>query len=114
MIAYGKLPKDAMATGFCEGKLGFEFSGLAPAPADAPARRVMGIAKQAIATRVNAPPYLVRAPDWLHQLLPDACHSMSSCHAFKPHALHISVWWPRAAHLLPMSVHSRSTMLHAP
>ena len=62
MIAYGKLPKDAMATGFSEGKLGFEFSGLAPAPAGAPARRVMGIAKQAIATRVDAPPYLVRAP----------------------------------------------------
>ena len=61
MIAYGKLPKDAMAAGFSEGKLGFEFSGLAPAPAGAPARRVMGIAKQAIATRVDAPPYLVRA-----------------------------------------------------
>ena len=61
MIAYGKLPKDAMAAGFSEGKLGFEFAGLAPAPAGAPPRRVMGIAKQAIATRVDAPPYLVRA-----------------------------------------------------
>ena len=61
MIAYGKLPKDAMAMGFSEGKLGFEFSGLAPVPAGAPPRRVMGIAKQAIATRVDAPPYLVCA-----------------------------------------------------
>jgi hypothetical protein len=60
MIAYGKLPKDAMASGFSEGKLGFEFAGLQPRGAAAPARRVMGIAKQAIATNVDAPPYLVR------------------------------------------------------
>ncbi len=62
MIAYGKLPKDAMASGFSEGKLGFEFAGLQPRGPAAPARRVMGIAKQAIATSVDAPPYLVRCP----------------------------------------------------
>ena len=83
MIAYGKLPKDAMATGFSEGKLGFEFSGLAPAPAGAPARRVMGIAKQAIATRVHAPPYLVRAQDGcsgagLPVRMADAVHPVQS------------------------------------
>ncbi len=62
MIAYGKLHKDAMVAGFSESKLGFEFSGLRRGAAGAPARRVMGIAKHAIATRVDAPPFLVR-PD---------------------------------------------------
>ena len=57
MIASGKLPKDA---GFSKSKLGFEFSGLLQAAIGAPACRVMGIAKHAIATRVDAPPVLAR------------------------------------------------------
>ena len=62
MLAYGKLSRDLMAGGYSQGRLGFEFAGTAPgASAAAPARRVMGVARQAIATSVGAPPYLVPA-----------------------------------------------------
>lgn len=60
MLAYGKLNRDLMAGGYSQGRLGFEFSGTLPAPGAAP-RRVMGVARQAIATSVGAPQYLVRA-----------------------------------------------------
>jgi len=63
MLAYGKLSRDLMAGGYSQGRLGFEFAGLLPGggAAEAP-RRVMGVARQAIATRVGAPKYLVRRP----------------------------------------------------
>lgn len=62
MLAYGKLSRDLMAGGYSQGRLGFEFAGLLPGggAAEAP-RRVMGVARQAIATLVGAPQYLVRA-----------------------------------------------------
>jgi hypothetical protein len=59
MLAYGKLSRDLMAGGYSQGRLGFEFAGTLPG-AGAP-RRVMGVARQAIATLVGAPQYLVRA-----------------------------------------------------
>ena len=60
MLAYGKLSRDLMAGGFSQGRLGFEFAGTLPAASPAaPARRVMGIARQAIATSVGAPKHLV-------------------------------------------------------
>ncbi len=60
MLAYGKLSRDLMAGGFSQGRLGFEFAGTAPgASAGVPARRVMGVARQAIATRVGALTHLV-------------------------------------------------------
>jgi len=63
MLAYGKLSRDLMAGGYSQGRLGFEFAGLLPGGAAAGApRRVMGVARQAIATRVGAPKYLVRRP----------------------------------------------------
>ena len=70
MLAYGKLSRDLMAGGYSQGRLGFEFAGTAPgASAAAPARRVMGVARQAIATSVGAPPYLVPARALLIQLM---------------------------------------------
>ena len=61
MLAYGKLSRDLMAGGYSQGRLGFEFSGTLPAAvASEPPRRVMGVARQSIATSVGAPKYLVR------------------------------------------------------
>ncbi len=54
MLAYGKLNRDMMSNGYVGCKLGFEFSGLLKN------RRIMGVAKQAIATHVFARDYLVR------------------------------------------------------
>ena len=53
MLAYGKLNRDMMSNGYVGCKLGFEFSGLLKN------RRIMGVAKQAIATHVFARDYLV-------------------------------------------------------
>lgn len=53
MLAYGKLNRDMMSNGYVGCKLGFEFSGLLNG------RRIMGVAKQAIATHVFARDYLV-------------------------------------------------------
>ena len=55
MLAYGKLNRDLMAAGFSKGALGFEFAGTRQA------RRVMGVAYQAIATCCGTPEFLVRA-----------------------------------------------------
>ena len=54
MLAYGKLNRDMMSNGYVGCKLGFEFSGMLKN------RRIMGVAKQAIATHVFARDYLVR------------------------------------------------------
>ena len=56
MLAYGKLDRNLMAKGFFQGCLGFEFSGTSPVKAGrlgskAP-RRVMGVARRALATQV--------------------------------------------------------------
>lgn len=56
MLAYGKLNRDMMSNGYVGCKLGFEFSGMLKA------KRIMGVAKQAIATHVFARDYLVRPP----------------------------------------------------
>ena len=56
MLAYGKLNRDMMSNGYVGCKLGFEFAGLLDG------RRIMGVAKQAIATHVFARDYLVRCP----------------------------------------------------
>ena len=68
MLAYGKLSRELMAGGYSQGRLGFEFAGTLPAggagPPAAPPRRVMGVARQAIATSVGAPQYLVSAQEW--------------------------------------------------
>ena len=56
MLAYGKLSKDMMNNGYVGCKLGFEFSGLLAG------KRVMGVAKQAVATHVFARDYLVCLP----------------------------------------------------
>ena len=56
MLAYGKLSKDMMNNGYVGCKLGFEFSGLLSG------KRVMGVAKQAVATHVFARNYLVSIP----------------------------------------------------
>ena len=56
MLAYGKLNRDMMSNGYVGCKLGFEFSGLLDG------RRIMGVAKQAIATHVFARDYLVSPP----------------------------------------------------
>ena len=53
MLAYGKLNRDMMSNGYVGCKLGFEFSGLLQG------KRVMGVAKQAIATHVFARDFLV-------------------------------------------------------
>ena len=55
MLAYGKLNRDLMASGFSKGALGFEFAGTRQE------RRVMGVAHQAIATCCGTPEFLVRA-----------------------------------------------------
>ena len=55
MLAYGKLNRDMMSNGYVGCKLGFEFSGMLKD------RRIMGVAKQAIATHVFARDYLVRS-----------------------------------------------------
>ncbi len=55
MLAYGKLNRDLMASGFSKGALGFEFAGTRQA------RRVMGVAYQAIATCCGTPDFLVSA-----------------------------------------------------
>ena len=61
MLAYGKLSRDLMAGGYSQGRLGFEFSGTLPsASASEAPQRVMGVARQSIATSVGAPKYLVR------------------------------------------------------
>jgi hypothetical protein len=57
MLAYGKLNRDQMANGYCGSKLGFEFSGTLPSPGGE--RRVMGVARDAIATHTWGLPYLV-------------------------------------------------------
>ena len=49
MLAYGKLDRNLMAKGFFQGCLGFEFSGTRAADS---ARRIMGVARRALATRV--------------------------------------------------------------
>ena len=64
MLAYGKLNRDMMSNGYVGCKLGFEFSGLLKN------RRIMGVAKQAIATHVFARDYLVR-------LMPAESHALS-------------------------------------
>ena len=56
MLAYGKLSKDMMNNGYVGCKLGFEFSGLLSG------KRIMGVAKQAVATHVFARDYLVSLP----------------------------------------------------
>ena len=56
MLAYGKLNRDMMSNGYVGCKLGFEFSGLLQG------KRVMGVAKQAIATHVFARDFLVSPP----------------------------------------------------
>jgi hypothetical protein len=53
MLAYGKLNRDMMSNGYVGCKLGFEFSGFLGD------KRIMGVAKQAIATHVFARNYLV-------------------------------------------------------
>ena len=53
MLAYGKLNRDLMASGFSKGALGFEFAGTRQA------RRVMGVAYQSIATTCGAPEAMV-------------------------------------------------------
>lgn len=53
MLAYGKLNRDMMSNGYVGCMLGFEFSGMLEG------RRIMGVAKQAIATHVFARDYLV-------------------------------------------------------
>ncbi|CAL8464659.1 g4194 [Coccomyxa elongata] len=59
MLAYGKLNRDMMSNGYVGCKLGFEFSGMLNG------RRIMGVAKQAIATHVFARDYLVwDIPKW--------------------------------------------------
>ena len=67
MLACGKLPREFMAHTFSGFYLGFEFSGtLANVhPGQAP-KRVMGMARSAIATICGAPAPLVR----LHSLCP--------------------------------------------
>lgn len=64
MLAYGKLDRDRMGNGYCGSRLGFEFSGTLPSPEGD--RRVMGVARQAIATHVWGLPYLVRPGTPLH------------------------------------------------
>ena len=74
MLAYGKLNRDMMSNGYVGCKLGFEFSGLLKG------KRVMGVAKQAIATHVFARDFLVRKPcQSLHsQMLKPPAQSASS------------------------------------
>ena len=63
MLAYGKLSRDLMAGGYSQGRLGFEFAGTLPSASPSePPQRVMGVARQSIATSVGAPQYLVRLP----------------------------------------------------
>lgn len=59
MLAYGKLDRNLMAKGFFQGCLGFEFSGTQAADS---ARRVMGVARRALATRVCTTENLVSNP----------------------------------------------------
>jgi len=66
MLAYGKLNRDMMSNGYVGCKLGFEFSGLLNN------RRIMGVAKQAIATHVFARDYLVS---------PRFCYGSEHCSA---------------------------------
>ena len=78
MLAYGKLSRELMAGGYSQGRLGFEFAGTVPAGAGSPAgppRRVMGVARQAIATSVGAPQYLVRTQGFrsLKQCIGQGC-----------------------------------------
>ena len=67
MLAYGKLNRDMMSNGYVGCKLGFEFSGLLGG------RRIMGVAKQAIATHVFARDYLVSPPFLCALHLPEGC-----------------------------------------
>ena len=61
MLAYGKLPREFMAHTFSGFYLGFEFSGtLASVHAEQTPKRVMGMARSAIATSCGAPAPLVR------------------------------------------------------
>ena len=84
MLAYGKLDRNLMAKGFFQGCLGFEFSGTRHADSE---RRIMGVARRALATRVCTTENLVSRP--LRQLgagFPDAqapwrpqCWKISGC-----------------------------------
>ena len=56
MLAYGKLDRNLMAKGYFQGCLGFEFSGTALSGRE---RRVMGVARRALATQVCAQDDLV-------------------------------------------------------
>ena len=56
MLAYGKLDRNLMAKGYFQGCLGFEFSGTALGGRE---RRVMGVARRALATQVCAQDNLV-------------------------------------------------------
>ena len=56
MLAYGKLDRSLMAKGYFQGCLGFEFSGAALGGGE---RRVMGVARRALATQVCAQDNLV-------------------------------------------------------
>ena len=61
MLAYGKLPREFMAHTFSGFYLGFEFSGtLASVPVGQAPKRVMGMARSAIATSCGVPAPLVR------------------------------------------------------
>ena len=61
MLAYGKLPREFMTHTFSSFYLGFEFSGtLATVHAEQTPKRVMGMARSAIATTCGAPAPLVR------------------------------------------------------
>ena len=63
MLAYGKLDRNLMAKGYFQGCLGFEFSGTALGGRE---RRVMGVARRALATQVCAQDNLVSPlPDGL-------------------------------------------------
>ena len=59
MLAYGKLDRNLMAKGFFQGCLGFEFSGTRLANSE---RRIMGVARRALATRVCTTENLVSYP----------------------------------------------------
>ena len=76
MLAYGKLNRDMMSNGYVGCKLGFEFSGLLKG------KRVMGVAKQAIATHVFARDFLV-GPCLHNSGTPSA---QSACLAIMKHA----------------------------
>ena len=79
MLAYGKLDRNLMAKGYFQGCLGFEFSGTALGGRE---RRVMGVARRALATQVCAQDNLVRRPPAL--LCLDCLHTwqVMACRGF--------------------------------